>query len=524
MGGMTALTVALQRNARRIRRDVRLSKPAPPALQQLAEDCARELGLRHPVQLRIGTPGKVPLLTGFRRPVVLLPADLAECGPPEQIRPVLLHEMAHLRRGDLWVHLAQSLIQILYWWHPLVWIANAHIRQLREEATDETVVQAMSGDTFGYAEALLRVADLCQAIRPPAFASSQLFASQSGLRRRVERLGDPAWSGWRTPAWKGWLASALLAVCFLPMAPTNNAKAQVTDLPRAATAATDIALTKSYDLGTNLPAFIGLLQVEQLLGSDRNTLTDSFWRGPDFHDRPEMLAFDFQKAQIVLKATPPDHARFQSMLDDHFTPPVRIQIESKVLVLSRENWEKLSVDARIRRNQSGRESGTESLEEAQELLRQARFHDALEPVDLYGGITQSGRNTHLSSPITADSRFDLGLKPEADKEKRHITTALTASLSTPLGDLEGLYQRGRKLVGYIIGPAWTGPAASEAMSADDGQVRLAELPLTEDLRKSQPDKKYLLFVRLLFVDPAGKPLNHLPDRMWPATATPPMMD
>ncbi|HEY1786715.1 MAG TPA: M56 family metallopeptidase, partial [Verrucomicrobiae bacterium] len=115
-----------------------------------------------------------------------------------QLRAVLLHEAMHLRRGDVWTNCAQTLLQIAYWWHPLLWLANIRIRRLREEAVDDAVMLALRDGADAYAATLLEVAKY--AFRHP-FASLGLVGileSRSALRQRVERLinfGPPRRAG-----------------------------------------------------------------------------------------------------------------------------------------------------------------------------------------------------------------------------------------------------------------------------------------------------------------------------------------
>src|SRR5205823_14771836 len=105
-----------------------------------------------------------PTLGGFGRPVVLISTQLAERLSVSEIRAVLLHELAHVKRGDIWVNHAQTRLQIFYWWHPLLWLANAHIRRVREQAVDEQVMVQMGEEGGSYAATLLEVARL--ALRP----------------------------------------------------------------------------------------------------------------------------------------------------------------------------------------------------------------------------------------------------------------------------------------------------------------------------------------------------------------------
>ena len=131
-----------------------------------------------------------PAVCGLFRPVILLPRSLAEQLPPAQLRAVLLHELLHLRRGDVWVNCAQALLQIAYWWHPLLWFANARIRRVREEAVDDAVMLALNEDAETYAPTLLEVAKLALHRPLASLGLVGILESRSSLRQRIERLMD----------------------------------------------------------------------------------------------------------------------------------------------------------------------------------------------------------------------------------------------------------------------------------------------------------------------------------------------
>ena len=124
---------------RRVAGEARGAAFAPGWLQTLLEETGREAGLRGGIQLRLLDQPISPAVYGLLRPVILLPRCLGEKLNPAQLRAVLLHELIHLRRRDVWVNCAQALLQLVYWWHPLVWVANERIRRVREEAVDDAV-------------------------------------------------------------------------------------------------------------------------------------------------------------------------------------------------------------------------------------------------------------------------------------------------------------------------------------------------------------------------------------------------
>ena len=97
-----------------------------------------------------------PLTWGWIRPIVLLPSRSA-AWPLERRRVALLHELAHVERGDYLSQLAGTLVCAVYWFHPLVWWAAGRLRSESEHACDDRVLAA--GTTApAYASDLLAVA------------------------------------------------------------------------------------------------------------------------------------------------------------------------------------------------------------------------------------------------------------------------------------------------------------------------------------------------------------------------------
>jgi hypothetical protein len=135
---------------------------------------------------------------------------------------VLLHEMFHLRRRDVWINFAQALLQIVYWWHPLLWFANARIRRLREEAVDDAVMLALRDRAETYAPTLLEVAKLTFHRPLLTLGLVGVMESRSALRQRIERLLD-----FRAPRKAGLTCASLLtifgfSVVALPMGGAPN--------------------------------------------------------------------------------------------------------------------------------------------------------------------------------------------------------------------------------------------------------------------------------------------------------------
>ncbi len=129
--------------------------------------CRKRMNVKGEVQLRVCEEGTRPALCGLFSPVIMVPRDLAPTLGSRHLRAVLLHQLAHVKRHDLWVNVVQNVVQVLYFYNPFLWLANAVIRRLRDEAADEAVLEMVGEEEdHTYLQRLSDVAGL--AVRRPA--------------------------------------------------------------------------------------------------------------------------------------------------------------------------------------------------------------------------------------------------------------------------------------------------------------------------------------------------------------------
>ncbi|MBV9226403.1 MAG: M56 family metallopeptidase, partial [Acidobacteriaceae bacterium] len=114
------------------------------------------LGIREKVSLFQAPRGSMPITFGLLRAVIFLPAEILEWSA-ERRRLVLLHELAHVRRGDSGTHVLARAALSLYWWNPLAWTAWRGFLKERERAADDLVLSA-GGCASEYASHLLEIA------------------------------------------------------------------------------------------------------------------------------------------------------------------------------------------------------------------------------------------------------------------------------------------------------------------------------------------------------------------------------
>ncbi|MBS0570982.1 MAG: TonB family protein [Proteobacteria bacterium] len=142
-------------------------------------------GVSRPVRLLCSARVVTPMLVGWIKPVILLPASLLSGFPPNQIELIIAHELGHVRRWDYLANLAQLIIETMLFYHPAVHWISRDIRNAREECCDDLVLQVTSGKALVYARALAGLEELRQDLR---FAGAALGAGGGELLARIRRI------------------------------------------------------------------------------------------------------------------------------------------------------------------------------------------------------------------------------------------------------------------------------------------------------------------------------------------------
>ena len=194
---------------------LRQTRPVPGReWRELLAECQKTLGLRGRLRLRLAGPKFVPSATGLLRRTVLLPDEALEW-TTEQRRLVLLHELGHFRRGDLWTHALGRLTCALHWFNPFVWLLQRQLAVEREFACDELVLSRGAAPK-DYATVLWQMATNTRH-RPTAAAAFLAMASprMGKLELRVRRILEPARKAGRfLRLTDGALCAALAAILF----------------------------------------------------------------------------------------------------------------------------------------------------------------------------------------------------------------------------------------------------------------------------------------------------------------------
>ena len=157
-------------------RRLRQAQMASPLVQA----AANALTSRH-VRMLLADDDQGPFVRGIFRPAIVLPASAASWDE-NRLRAVLLHELAHVRRGDCRVQLLAQIACTVYWFNPLIWIAARALRIERERACDDEVL-ACGAVPSAYAADLLDLARAQQ--RHPLSSAILGMARPSELEGRL---------------------------------------------------------------------------------------------------------------------------------------------------------------------------------------------------------------------------------------------------------------------------------------------------------------------------------------------------
>lgn len=184
------------------------------AIQKQIAHLTSMVGVRRPVRVCITASNLGPAVVGWLRPVILLPEALLKAKSLEELEPIVIHELVHVRRGDTLVGQLQVLIQVLWWFHPLIWWANREARRERERCVDEEVVSGFRCQPTRYARALLDTEVLLGPLRQN-FASAGTHLTNVNFERLEEIMNRSHQFREKTPI-RYWLLAATVCLLVLP--------------------------------------------------------------------------------------------------------------------------------------------------------------------------------------------------------------------------------------------------------------------------------------------------------------------
>ncbi|MBN1362248.1 MAG: M48 family metalloprotease [Sedimentisphaerales bacterium] len=237
--GLVVFGLLLVQRAFFVRGLIAQSDTADDDLMETLERCARQIGVDRGIGLRVSPNTFSPAVCGLVRPTILIPASLLVRLSGESLRAVLIHELAHIKRGDLWVNLGQTLLQVVYFYNPLVWVAHAIVRRVREQAVDEMVLVALGAEAKSYSKTLIDIAEMAFFRANLALRLIGVAESKKSLEGRIKHMLTRPIPKRARIGFAGIAAILMTAAALLPMARGQNSErrndASVARLPGGVT-------------------------------------------------------------------------------------------------------------------------------------------------------------------------------------------------------------------------------------------------------------------------------------------------
>ncbi|MGE5294753.1 MAG: M56 family metallopeptidase, partial [Solirubrobacterales bacterium] len=222
IAGMLVFVGLVIQRWRFVKRLLARSEPASEDWVDVLDQCRRRMNVRGRVSLRLLPDACSPAVCGLLRPTILAPRALLDRLPVEGLQAVLIHELAHVKRGDLWVNSLQTILQAAYFYNPLVWLASAIVRRVREQAVDEMTLVALGAEAKSYGNTLIDIAEMAFLRPSPALRLIGVAESRKSLEGRLRHMMTrPIPKSARVGA-MGALVIAAVGAVLLPMARAQN--------------------------------------------------------------------------------------------------------------------------------------------------------------------------------------------------------------------------------------------------------------------------------------------------------------
>lgn len=158
------------------------------SLFQLLEHCKTQMKITRPITLIEMEGIRIPVLFGIFKPKILLPKNFNKQMTHDQIKHIFLHELAHYKRKDVLVSCLTTILQIIYWFNPIIWFAFYRMRIDRELACDElTLTQIGAAQSQSYGRTIISLLENIVAEHRLPVAVG-IVETRKNLKRRIAMI------------------------------------------------------------------------------------------------------------------------------------------------------------------------------------------------------------------------------------------------------------------------------------------------------------------------------------------------
>lgn len=223
IGAIATFSYILLVNGLLVFRSKKLSVCDSHEILQILEECKAKLNVKSKVMLVYDETIKSPAIFGLYKPKISISSKLMSKLTPEELHYIFLHELSHLKRGDLFINGLLLSIQTIYWFNPIIWYALHLMKQDCEIACDANALSVINPkDHKKYGQTII---NLLQLFSEPHWAPGTLgFISKFNARRIVMI------STFKKTSFK-WSAAALTLTLLVGCTSLNNPIKSITAEP-----------------------------------------------------------------------------------------------------------------------------------------------------------------------------------------------------------------------------------------------------------------------------------------------------
>ena len=163
----------------------------PDIIEYFLSKC-RELNLKNKIDI-LSMDEKMlvgPTVVGLFNPKILLPHKIIKQWTLEDIEPLIVHELVHIKQRDLYINWIQIIVQIIFFFNPFVWYANWKIRDIREQVCDDIAIKYTDNKRKTYSMSILNVIGIIFSEPMWGYADIGFSERKSSLAKRIIRISN----------------------------------------------------------------------------------------------------------------------------------------------------------------------------------------------------------------------------------------------------------------------------------------------------------------------------------------------
>jgi hypothetical protein len=180
----------------------------------MVEQLRRSMGITRRIRVAVSEHISVPGVVGFIWPTLLVPVSMVSGVAADDLRAILAHELAHIKRYDYLVNFCQMMIEAIFFFNPALWWISKQIRFEREACCDKAGVAA-TGQRIRYAEVLADWAQKLREANASAAAPAMGFGETNDGGRMLERVRRIVVAGHRPRLKVSWYVAAITLIVSL---------------------------------------------------------------------------------------------------------------------------------------------------------------------------------------------------------------------------------------------------------------------------------------------------------------------